>query len=682
MAVRRFLAVFVVFVGLVALYIVAGGAPAADLPLRSYDLSNLDPTCKPCDDFARFAGGGWQKSHPIPPEYPEWGSFEIVTDDNRKKMKAILEAAAQSSQPVPGSNEQKIGDFYASCLDISAIDSQGAKPLQPSLDEIASLKAKEDLPPVLARLHAMGVGAFFAFGSTSDFKDSSKIIAEADQSGLGLPDRDYYTRTDNDSKALRDKYVAHVARMFVLAGDSQGQAAAEAKTVLDIETRLANSSLTNVELRNPETQYHILDLSGLNKLTPHFSWPAYFQAAGHPEFSSINAAHTMFLKAMDAQIASRSLDDWKTYLRWHLLDRMSRYLSSSFFAEDFDFSDKTLAGTKELPPRWKFCARSVDRNLGEALGQLYVRKYFPPDAKSRMLDMVHDLTAALRDDIPTLPWMGPETKKAAIAKLDAFGVKIGYPDKWRDYSALQIDRASYADNAIRALQFENARDLNKVGKPRDNSEWFISPPTVDAFNNGQHNEIVFPAGILQPPFFDPQRDDAYNYGAIGAVIGHEITHGFDDQGAKFDPQGNLRNWWAPDDLKNFQERGQCVADQFSSYVVSGDLHENGKLVEGESIADLGGLAIAYAAYRRHIQTKPPVDDGSGFSPEQRFFLGFAQVWTFNVSPELEKLFANTNPHALPKFRTNGPLSNMAEFARAFGCNRGDAMVRENVCKIW
>jgi putative endopeptidase len=681
MAVRRFLAILTLLVGVAVLYLADVTSSAPHGFLRPYDSANLDRSCKPCDDFAQFAGGGWQKTHPIPPEYSSWGSFFIVMDENQKRLKSILEAAQNTAAP-RSSNEQKIGDYYASCMDIAGNDAQGAKPIQESLDAIASMANKEDLPSLTARLHANGVHAFFDFASTLDYQDSSKVIAEADQGGLGLPDRDYYTRTDAESKALRDKYVAHVAKLFVLLGDSSEKASAGANTVLAMETRLANASLTNVEARNPEIQYHILDLAKLKALTPHFSWPAYFQAAGHPEFTSINAAQPGFFKAMDAEIAARPLGDLKTYLRWRLIDRMAPFLSTPFLVEDFDFEDKTLTGATEILPRWKFCSRSVDRNLGEAVGQLYVQKYFSADAKARMLEMVHELTAALREDIPTLSWMGPQTKQAAIAKLDAFGVKIGYPDKWRDYSALTIDRAPYALNVMRAAAFETARDLNKVGKPLDRSEWFISPVTVDAFNSGQRNEIVFPAGILQPPFFDTRRDDAYNYGAIGAVIGHEITHGFDDQGAKFDPQGNLRNWWAPDDLKNFQERGQCVADQFSGYVVEGDLHQNGKLVEGESIADLGGLAIAYAAYQHHIQSKPPVDDGSGFTPVQRFFLGFAQVWMFNVRPAAARLSANTNPHALPKFRTNGPLSNMAEFASAFGCHKGDAMVREKVCKIW
>jgi predicted metalloendopeptidase len=667
---------------LVAQLAFASPSGAQEEAKHSYDPANLDKTCKPCDDFHQFASGGWLKAHPIPAEYPLWGSFVMLADENEKKLKGILEAAAESTGAAPGSSEQKIGDFYASCMDTSAIEAQGRKPIGPALEEIARVKSKDQLPGIAARLHAWRAHPFFQFGSTQDLKDSSRVIAESNQGGLGLPDRDYYTRKDGDSEALREKYAAHIRKMFVLGGDSADEASAEAKAVMDIESALAQASLTNVELRNPDAQYHILSLAGLAELTPHFSWTAYLEAIHHPELREINVAQPGFFRGLDAEIARRSLDDWKAYLRWHLLDQTAPLLSEPFVEEDFDFNSRTLSGSKENAPRSKRCTRAADRYLGEALGQLYVAKFFPPEAKARMLEMVHELMAALRRDIPTLDWMSPETQKAAIAKLDAFGVKIGYPDKWRDYSSLSVDRGPYALNVMRASEFLTVRDLNKIGKPIDHSEWFISPPTVDAFNNGQMNEIVFPAGILQPPFFDPLRDDAYNYGAIGAVIGHEITHGFDDQGARFDAHGNLRNWWAQADLKNFQARGECVANQFSAYVVDGDLHENGKLVEGESIADLGGLAIAYAAYQHHLQGKPQAPDAGGFTPEQRFFLGYAQVWALNVRLEMQKLMANTNPHALPRFRTNGPLSNLSEFASAFHCKKGDPMVRETVCKIW
>ncbi len=657
-------------------------AQAGQSVSQGYDPTNFDKTCKPCDDFFQFASGGWLKNNPIPAEYTAWGSGVLLADENQKKLHTILDNAAADKHAAPGSNEQKIGDFYASCMDTTAIDAQGAKPLSPQFTQIDRLQDRESISSLIARLHAQGVDVFFAFASTQDLKDSTKVIGEADQSGLGLPDRDYYTRTDADSKKIRDDYVGHVSKMFALLGDSTEKSAAEAKTVLDIETGLANASMTNVELRDPEAQYHIMSLSQLSELSPHFAWKVYFQDAGHPELTHINVGQPQFFKEMDRQIASRPLDEWKTYLRWHLIHNAAQFLSDPFVQENFNFYEGILTGTQELRPRWKRCSSATDQYLGQALGQIYVKNYFSPEAKARALEMVHNLIAALQDDIPTLSWMGPETKKAAIAKLEAFGVKIGYPDEWRDYSSLNIDRGPYISNIVRAAQFENARNLNKIGKPVDRTEWLMTPPTVDAYNNGQLNEIVFPAGVLQPPFFDPNRDDAYNYGGMGAVIGHEITHGFDDQGAKFDPQGNLKNWWTPEDLKKFQDRGNCVSTQFSGYVVEGDLHENGKLVEGESIADLGGLTIAYAAYQKHLQTKPQNVDVSGFTADQRFFLGWAQIWAINVRPETAKLWTNTNPHPLPRFRTNGPTSNMVEFARAFGCKKGDPMVRETVCKIW
>jgi putative endopeptidase len=647
-----------------------------------FDVSHMDKTCKPCDDFYQYVNGTWMKDNPIPAEYPMWGSGVIVLDNNQKQLRTILEQAAANQSAAPGSNEKKVGDFYASCMDTAAVNAQGAKPLDGEFAEIAALGDKDALVPLIAHLHSRNVGALFAFASTQDLKDSSRVIGEADQGGLALPDRDYYTRTDDESKKLREQYVQHVTKMLTLAGDAPEKSATEAKTILAIETSLAGASLTNVQLRDPEIQYHIMGLTQLGELTPHFSWPKYFAAAGHSELKEINVGQPDFFKEMDKQIAGHSLDDWKTYLRWHAIHQAAPTLSEPIVEENFDFNARTLAGAKELRPRWKRCSGATDIYLGEALGQVYVAKYFPPEAKAQVLDLVHNLIAALNDDIPTLAWMGPETKKAAIEKLQAFGLKIGYPDKWRDYSALQIDRNSYAANVMRAAQFESARDLNKIGKPVDRAEWGMTPPTVNAYNNTQLNEIVFPAGILQSPFFDPKRDAAFNYGAIGSIIGHEITHGFDDEGAKFDLHGNMKNWWTDKDLKEFQSRGDCIAKQFDGYVVEGDLHMNGKLVEGESIADLGGLTIAYVAYQKYLAAHPGKTDANGFTPVQRFFLGYADAWKTNIRPEMAKLQANTDPHPLPKYRANGSVSNMAEFAKAFGCKKGDAMVRGEACKIW
>jgi putative endopeptidase len=648
---------------------------------HGFDLANLDRSCKPCDDFYKFAAGGWMAKNPIPPAYASWGSFTQLADRNQQNLHEILEKAAANKSAKPGSNEQKVGDFYASCMDTAGIEAQGLKPIEPELARIAGIKDLSSLQGEVARLQSSGTGAMFRFDARQDLKDSTQVIGDARQGGLGLPERDYYLREDEKSKQLRGAYVKHVAKMLELAGDAPEKAAAEANTVMIIETALARASMTNVQLRDPNAVYHKMKLEELKALTPNFSWEAYFRAVGHPELREINVGQPGFFRELDRQLKATSLEDWKTYLRWHALNSAAPALPEKFVNEEFEFRGRTLTGAKELQPRWKRCTQATDRALGEALGQVYVEKYFPPEAKARALEMVRNLIAALRDDLQTLPWMGPETRQAATAKLEAFAVKIGYPDKWRDYSALKIDRSSYLGNHERAAGFEFERRLGRIGKPVDRTEWGMTPPTVNAYNNSSMNEIVFPAGILQPPFYDPKADDAYNYGGIGAVIGHEITHGFDDHGSQFDAQGNLKNWWSPEDLKQFQARAQCVSDQFDGYVVQGDLHQKGRLVLGESIADLGGLTIAYAAYEKSLEGKPRKEI-DGFTPEQRFFLGWSQVWASNATPEFERLQVNTNPHPLPRFRANGPLSNMAEFAKAFGCKKGDAMVREQVCKIW
>jgi putative endopeptidase len=685
MAARRISAMLVfvlVFFCAVSSVLTGGSRAFAAEDTHGFDPANLDRTCKPCDDFFQFAVGGWLKANPIPPEYPVWGSFVALQEKNQQALRGILEAAAANTSVAAGSNEQKIGDFYASCMDTKAIDAQGIKPLATELASIDAIHDTAGLINVGGHLQVEGVGVLFNFGSDQDFKDSSQVIGEANQGGLSLPDRDYYTRDDEESKKLRQQFVEHVAKLLVLAGDAQEKATAEARVVMQIETGLAKASMTNVERRDPEKNYHKMSIKDAQALTHHFSWDAYFAAVGSPKLADINIAQPDFFKALDGLLGTVSIPDWKAYYRWHLVHRSAALLSDPFVQENFAFNGRVLTGAKENRPRWKRCTAASDQQLGEALGQVYVQKYFPPEAKARALELVNNLLAALRDDLQTLPWMSPATRKAATEKLQAFTIKIGYPDKWRDYSALKVDRGSYVLNTFRATQFENARDLAKIDKPVDRGEWGMTPPTVDAYNNPQLNEIVFPAGILQPQFYDPKRDDAYNYGAIGAVIGHEITHGFDDQGAQFDPRGNLKNWWTPEDLKSFQERGECVAKQFDSYEVEKGLHENGKLVEGESIADLGGITLAFAAFQKSLHGKPGEKDSNGFTPEQRFFLGYAENWAVNVRPEFARLQTNTNPHPLPRFRANGPLSNFAEFAKAFGCKKGDTMVRENVCKIW
>ena len=659
----------------------ASAKPAGDSSYWGFDTANLDKSCKPCDDFYQFAMGGWMKANPIPPAYSTWGSFSQLVDKNQQNLRQILEAA-EKQQAVAGSNEQKIGDFYASCMDTAAIEAAGTKPIDAELATIAAMKNAAELQAETARLQKEGVGVLFGFRATQDAKDSSQVVGAAWQGGLGLPEREYYLKQDDKSKQLRDNYVKHVARMFELLGDSADTATTEAGTILRIETSLANASMKNTDLRDPEKTYHRMKLADVQALTPAFSWQTYFKLLGHPELKEINVGQPDFFKALDSQLTATPLADWKTYFRWHLLNSAAPELPDKFVAEEFEFRGKTLTGAKEIQPRWKRCTQATDRALGEALGQVYVQKYFPPEAKAHALVMVHNLISALRNDLQTLPWMSPETRAQATAKLEAFAVKIGYTDKWRDYSALKIDRASYLANQRRAASFEFERRLAKIGKPVDRTEWGMTPPTVNAYNNSSMNEIVFPAGILQPPFYDPKADDAVNYGGMGAVIGHEITHGFDDHGSQFDGRGDLKNWWTDDDQKNFKDRAACVQTQFDNYVVDGDLHENGKLVLGESIADLGGLAISYAAYEKSLEGKPRPPEKDGFTSEQRFFLGWAQVWGANERLEYERLMANTNPHPLPRFRGNGPLSNMAEFAKAFGCKKGDAMVREQVCKIW
>jgi putative endopeptidase len=676
---RRVLSIFAV--GVAALMGLAASGMAGDLPDNwGFSPANIDKSCKPCDDFYQFAMGGWMKSNPIPAEFPTWGSFTVLADRNQASMRDILEAATKSDA-ARGSNEQKIGDFYLSCMDFSAVDSDGTKPIAGDLAAIAKIRDTTELQALIAKYQQTGNGFLFRFGSTQDHDDSTQVIAELSQGGLGLPDRDYYSRTDEKSQKLRADYVRHIANMLVLAGDSAEIADAQAKSAFELEDKLANASLSRTAQRDPHAVWHKMTIPQLEALAPHFEWPAYFRTRNAPSFSLINVEEPEFFKSVSVLLTEAPLEGWKSYLRWHVIHATANELPTAFVKENFNFYGLQLAGSKEIQPRWKRCVQSVNRNLGEALGKVYVDKYFPREAKAHAQEMVMNLIAALKSDIPTLAWMSADTKKEALDKLQAFAIKIGYTEKWRDYTALSVDRSGYLANVRRAFAFEAARDLHKIGQPVDRTEWGMTPPTVNAYYNSARNEIVFPAGILQPPFYDPKADDAVNYGGMGAAIGHEITHGFDDSGSQFDGAGNLRDWWTKDDRKNFDERASCVQQQFDSYEVEPGLHENGKLVLGESIADLGGLAIAYAAYEKSIEGKrPTVLDG--FSPEQRFFLGWAQVWGANLRPEYARLMANSNEHPVPKFRVNGPLSNMELFAKAFGCRKGDPMVRPSLCKIW
>ena len=667
----------------------AGGCTAfadwkPDAPGHGFDLANLDRSVKPCDDFFQFADGGWIKANPIPAAYPGWGSFNKLGERNEEVLHQILEEAAKNPKAAAGSSEQKIGDFYASCMNTEQVEGEGVRPLLSEFERISKIQNLTEMQAEVARLQGLGVDALFQFGSRQDFKNSSQELAQAAQGGLGLPDRDYYTKADEKTVKQRVAYVQHVGKMFELLGDNPEKAAAEAKTVMAIETKLAEASLTRVERRDPDKNYHKMDLAQLKTLTPQFSWESYFHDVGYPRIDTVNVGQPDFFRQLDQSLTAIPLPDWKTYLRWHLIHTAAPRLSSKFVDEDFDFYGRTMTGAKEILPRWKRCVQTTDRELGEALGQIYVQKAFPPEAKARALEMVHNLIAALRDDLSTLDWMGPETRKQALAKLDAITLKIGYPDKWRDYSAFHVDRGPYVANILRGREFEFHRELDKLGKPVDRTEWGMTPPTVNAYYSAPMNEIVFPAGILQPPFYDPHVDDALNYGGMGAVIGHELTHGFDDQGRKFDAQGNLKDWWTPDDTKSFQERADCVSKQFDSYVVEEGLHENGKLVLGESIADLGGLTIAHAALEKMWESKPPQKEIDGFTAGQRFFLAWAQIWASSNRPEFARLIVATNPHPLGRFRTIGPLSNMPAFSRAFGCSGGDGMARPGAerCRIW
>ncbi len=676
-------ALLILFVGLPAGR--AQQSAARPMPdVHGLDPADFDKTCKPCDDFFKYVNGGWLARNPIPAAYPSWGRDNILADHNLDVLRQVLEEAAAMKSPAPGSVEQKIGDFYGSCMDTAKIDAAGIHPLDSELDRIAKISDNASLEAEVAHLQGFGAQVMFNFDSTQDFRDSTEQTGEAFQGGLGLPDRDYYLKDDDRSKQIRDGYRQHVIKMFGLMGDTAERSITEADTVMKIETALATASMTRTDLRDPEKIYHRMAAEDLQKLTPHFDWTAYFRDIGFPGIRVINAAQPDFLKALDAQLTSVSLDDWKTYLRWHLIHLAAPRLSAPFVDENFNFFGHALTGTTEQQPRWKRCVHATDQALGEALGQKYVERAFPPEAKARALDMVHALIDALRDDLKTLSWMTPATRTQALAKLNAITLKIGYPDKWRDYSSLPVDRDFYVVNAFRAEHFEFHRDLAKIGQPVDRAEWGMTPPTVNAYYNPQLNEIVFPAGILQPPYFDGHADDALNFGAMGAIIGHEMTHGFDDEGRQFDATGNMRDWWAPEDAKNFDERAACIEKQFDGFVVSGDLHENGKLVLGESIADLGGLVIAHAAFLKTQAGKPQTPGADGYTPEQRFFIAYARSWCDAERPDFEKLLVTVDPHPLSRFRAIAPLQNMAIFAAAFDCKAGDPMVRpeDQHCRIW
>ena len=658
--------------------------PRPLLGLHGFEPASIDRTVAACDDFYQYAVGGWRQTHPLPPIYSRYGRFEEVAERNRQILKAILEASAGETNPEPGSNAQKLGDFWTSCMNEPAIEAAGAAPIQADLDRIAAINDRRGVAAEIQRLHAKGIGPLFRFSAQNDFKNSKMIIGVVSQSGLGLPDRDYYLMDSERFRNTRTQYVEHVAKMFELAGTDVARARVDAARVLELETALAKASMPRTETRNPENIYHITPISELQSIAPVIEWAPYFESMGLAGLRSINVAQPEFIREVNRLLSEMPVETLKAYLRWNVVDSAAPYLSSAFVNQNFTFRGQQLSGQKENEPRWQRCIRAADQNVGEILGQEYVKRNFSPEAKAKMNELIDNLVAALREGIPRLNWMGPETQRAALQKLEAFRRRIGYPDKWIDYTTLAIRRDSLVDNVLAANAFRVRRAVNRIGKPDDPNEWgFFTPSTVNASYSPPTNNITFPAGILQPPFYDPSADDAYNYGGIGSVIGHEMTHGFDDSGARFDAEGNLRNWWSAEDLKKFQASAACIQDQYGQWNVEEGLNLQGKLVTGEAIADLGGVTLALRAYQKSLAGKErTVTDG--FTPEQRFFLGFAQVWAQQMAPEEARRRALTDPHAPGPARVNLTLKNMPEFQDAWNCPKGTKMTRagDDRCRIW
>jgi putative endopeptidase len=649
----------------------------------SLDASAMDRSVKPCVNFYKYSCGGWQKNNPIPNDETRWSVYAKLYRDNLALLRELLEQAAASNGP-RDKVTQETGDFYAACMNEAAVEKRGINPIEPQLREVAGLASTKDLAPLVARLQlAYGGGMLFDSGSEQDYDDSERQIVAIVQGGLGLPDRDYYTADDDKSKEARAKYVAHMQKIFELMGENAADAQRDAGTVMRIETGLAQASLTRVERRDPYKQKHKMSLQELGALAPNFDWSRYFPAASYPAFTELNVGWPDFFKELNGQLASDSLDDWKAYLRFHVVNSASSSLSTAFADENFDFYRKYLRGAKEQQPRWKRCVGYADNSLSEALGELYVNAVFSPQVKKDSLVMIQQIEDAMAERIRGLDWMGPETKDQALAKLHAIRNKVGYPEKWRDYSSVKITADDFAGDVQRLAEFESHRDINKVGQPVDHDEWHMSAPTVDAYFNSSMSDINFPAGVLQPPLYDPKMDAAPNYGDTGGTMGHELTHAFDDEGSQFDAHGNLKNWWTADDRKKFDEHTSCIVDQYAKYVVVDDVHINSKLTLGEDVADLGGEILAYMAWKADTKALKlnPVE---GLTPEQRFFVGFAQWDCSNERPEDLRLRARTDPHSPATYRINGVVENMPEFAAAFSCKAGDPMVkpRKNLCRVW
>jgi endothelin-converting enzyme/putative endopeptidase len=669
----------------------APAATSTESALRVFDPSLIDKTIDPCENFYRYSCNGWFQRNPLPADQTSYGRFTELAELNRLHLRQILEEAAvptatRGTDEKPRSvTEQKIGDEYASCMDIATINKQGLAPLQPELDRIAALRTPADLPALLAHLHAIGVNAFFALGSSQDFADSSSVISFYGAGGLGLPERDYYTRTDAKSIETRQQYVAHVQRIFVLAGESEAQAAQDAKTVLALETRLAKASLTITEQRDPQNLNHPTDISGFSKELSHFSLAEFVIAAHAPAAGKANDMEPKFFAEFNALLSDTPIDQIRTYLRWHLLHAYAgTSLPESFDQENWNFYSHTLNGAEKQQERWKRCTTRVDRELGEALGQVYVARYFPPAEKQRTLEMTLSIEQAMDKDLDGLDWMSAATKVKAKEKLHSVMNKIGYPDKWRDYSTLTIMRGDALGNQMRAHEFEVARDLAKIGKPVDKGEWQMTPPTVNAYYDPQMNNVNFPAGYLQPPFFSGKEDDAANYGDMGSTIGHELTHGFDDEGRQFDKDGNLLNWWTKGDEKEFADRAECMVRQYDAIEAVPGVHLNGKLTLGENLADLGGLWLAWEAWldkaaAAHLDMSATQD---GYTPEQKFWIAYAQQWCTQTRPERLRTQAQTDPHAPDEYRTNTVLQDLPEFAKSFSCRKTAAMVVPKPCRVW
>jgi endothelin-converting enzyme/putative endopeptidase len=670
--------------GALALVVVSLLAPAVaqqastEKHQPALDVQSMDRSVDPCTDFFAYSCGGWVKNNPIPPDQPAWDTYSKMQDENTARLRGILEAAS-ANDPRRNAVTQKIGDHYASCMDEQAIEAKGADALKIMIYRITGIKSKQELADVASSMPTANV--LFRLESIQDFRDASQVVANADQGGLGLPDRDYYTKEDAKSQELRKQYVEHVQKMLQLLGDAPDVAAKEAQTVMRIETALAKGSQTRVERRDPKNLDHKMASSELEKITPDFGWPAYFSKVGLPRLESLNVTSPTFFKTLNEELNNDSLDDWKAYLRWHLVHANAPQLSSAFLNENFAFYGKTLRGEEQLKPRWKRCTEDIDDYLGEALGQAYVEKYFSPQAKQEAVKIVKQIQGAMEQDIKSLPWMSAATKEQALAKLHGMADKIGYPDKWRDYSKLEIVRGDNLGNFQRSKRFEFNRQLAKIGKPVDRGEWDMSPPTVNAYYNPQMNDINFPAGVLQPPAFDLDSDAAPNYGDTGGTVGHELTHGFDDEGRQFDAQGNLRDWWTPEDGKEFEKRAACISNQYSNYTIIDDIKINGKLTLGEDVADLGGLLLAYMAWKQDTKSQK-LEPLEGLSPEQRFFVGYGQSWCGHVRDESKRMRATTDPHSPEKYRTNGVVSNMPEFQEAFHCKAGSPMVNQNRCRVW